>query len=160
MTVSDLQGKIVGLYFSLFSFKACMEFTPKLVQVYEKLKANGESFEIVMIPLDDMDEEELLEECFKNIPWLSLPLNDRISRKLVRVFHVSELPTLVIFGEDGRFRHLNARYAIEEYGVEAFPFTRKKLHELTEQEEEAQTLESILVSGSQDFAIKNDGAKV
>lgn len=157
--VRDLQGKTVGLYFSMFSFKACMEFTPKLVQVYENLKAKGESFEIVMIPLDvdDEEEEESFNECF---PWLSVPLKDRICRKLVRVFDIFKLPTLVIIGEDGRIDHLNAVDAIEEHGLQAFPFTLKKYQELTKQKDEAQTLDSILVSGSQDFAITNDGAKV
>ena len=39
-------------------YKACLEFTPMLVDVYEKLRAKGESCEIVMISFDD-DEEAL-----------------------------------------------------------------------------------------------------
>lgn len=57
MPISELEGKLVGLYFSLSSLDACLEFTPTLIHVYEKLRAKEESFEIIMIPLDDEEEE-------------------------------------------------------------------------------------------------------
>ncbi|KAK4269926.1 hypothetical protein QN277_023020 [Acacia crassicarpa] len=47
--VSQLEGKTVGLYFSSFQDTESAQFTPKLVDVYEKLKAKGEDFKIVLI---------------------------------------------------------------------------------------------------------------
>lgn len=159
--VSELEGKTVGLYFSLFSYKACSDFTPQLVEVYEKLKAKGENFEVVVIPLDD--DEESFKEGFESVPWLSLPFKDKICEKLVRYFELSALPTLVIIGPDGKTLHSNVAEAIEEHGIAAYPFTPEKFAELIEIEkakEAAQTLESILVSGDRDFVIGKDGAKV
>nr|XP_048333909.1 probable nucleoredoxin 1 isoform X1 [Ziziphus jujuba var. spinosa] len=156
--VSELEGKTVGLY---FSYKSCAEFTPKLVEVYEKLKANGESFEIVLIPLDDV--EESFERGFKKMPWFALPLKDRSRRKLFHYFEVSTVPTLVVIGPDGKTVHINVAEAIEELGVLAYPFTPEKFKELLEIEkakEEAQTLESLLVLGDLNFVIGKDGAKV
>ncbi|KAL6351455.1 hypothetical protein AAG906_040809 [Vitis piasezkii] len=130
--VSELEGKFVGLYFSLSSYKACLEFTPTLVDVYEKLRAKGESFEI---------------SC----------------EKLARYFELSALPTLVVIGPDGKTLHSNVAEAIEDHGIQAYPFTPEKFAELEEIEKakrEAQTLESILVSGDRDFVIGKDGVKV
>ena len=75
--VSELEGKTVGLYFSLFSYKACDAFTPKLDEVYEKLKAKGENFEIVLIPLEE--DEESFNQGFKSLRWFALPVKDELS---------------------------------------------------------------------------------
>ncbi|KAL6351352.1 hypothetical protein AAG906_035144 [Vitis piasezkii] len=144
--VSELEGKFVGLFFSLSSYKACLEFTPTLVDVYEKLRAKGESFEIVMISLDD--EEESFKKYFGSMPWLALPFRDKSCEKLARYFELSALPTLVVIGPDGKTLHSNVAEAIQEHGIQAYPFTPEKFAELEEIEKakrEAQTLESILI---------------
>ncbi|KHN26883.1 Putative nucleoredoxin 1 [Glycine soja] len=159
--VSELEGKTVGLYFCVKSFGSCSDFTPKLVEVYEKLKAQGENFEVVLIPLDD--DEESFKELLESVPWLSLPFKDKICGKLARYFELSTLPTLVIIGPDGKTLHSNVAEAIEDHGVAAYPFTPEKFAELDEilkAKEAAQTLESILVSDDQDFVIGKDGVKI
>ncbi|PRQ22447.1 putative protein-disulfide reductase chromatin regulator PHD family [Rosa chinensis] len=160
--VSELEGKMVGLYFSLSTFSPCIEFTPKLVEVYEKIKAKGESFEIVFLSLDD-DEEAFEQDC-KNMPWFALPQKDtKTIEKLARYFELSTLPTLVIIGADGKTVHNNVVEAIDEHGLLAYPFTPEKFAELAEIEkakEKAQTLESILISGDQNFVIGKDGIKI
>ncbi|OMO80191.1 C1-like protein [Corchorus olitorius] len=158
--VSELEGKTVGLYFSVSSYQACADFTPKLAELYKKLKEKGENFEIVVISLDD--EEEAFKESFA-APWLALPFKDKIVEKLTRYFELSTLPTVVIIGPDGKTVHSNAAEAIEEHGIQAYPFTPERFAELAEIEkakEAAQTLESILVSGDLDFVLGKDGAKV
>ena len=159
--VSDLEGKTVGLYFSSTANKSCSDFTPKLVEVYEKLRAKGENFEVVAIPLDK--DEESFKEGLESAPWLSLPFKDKSIDKLPRYFELSALPTLVIIGPDGQTLHSNVAEAVEEHGIVAYPFTPEKFAELGEIEkakEAAQTLESILVSEDQDFVIGKDGEKV
>lgn len=159
--MSELEGKYVGLYFSLSSYGPSLEFTLTLVDVYEKLRANGENFEIVMISLDG-DEESFKKSC-EGVPWLALPSKDKMCKKLARYFELSELPTLVIIGPDGKTIHDNVAEAIAEHGVLAYPFTPEKFAELEEIEKakaEAQTLESILVAGDRDFVIGKDGVKV
>lgn len=159
--VSALEGRLVGLYFSLCSYKSCIDFTSKLVEVYTKLKAMGESFEIVMISLDD--DEESFNEGFGSMPWFALPFKDRTSRKLAAYFDLSTVPTLVIIGADGKTLHSNVAEAIEEYGIRAYPFTPAKFAELEAIEkakQEAQTLDLLLVAGDRDFVIRKDGVKV
>ncbi|KAJ7953612.1 Thioredoxin, nucleoredoxin [Quillaja saponaria] len=159
--VSELEGKVVGLYFLSFSYPPCKNFTPKLVEVYEKLKAKGENFEVVLIHCDN--DEEAFKQEFKNMPWLALPFKDKLCEKLARYFELSTLPTLVIIGPDGKTVHSNVAEAIEDHESLGYPFTPEKFAELIEIEkakEEAQTLESILVSGDKDFVIGKGGTKV
>ncbi|XP_024993483.1 probable nucleoredoxin 1 [Cynara cardunculus var. scolymus] len=159
--VTNLEGKTVGLYFSLSSFKKSSDFTGTLVKTYNELKAKEENFEIIMIPLDD-DEESFKKE-LDGVPWLSLPFKDKKCEKLVRYFELSTLPTLVIIGPDGKTLHPNVADAIEEHGANAYPFTPDKFSELEKIEKarlEAQTFESVLVSGDLDFVVGKDGVKI
>ncbi|KAK6926052.1 Thioredoxin-like fold [Dillenia turbinata] len=159
--VSELEGKIVGLYFFVSAFDSCDDFQPQLVEFYEKLKTQGESFEVVAIPLDD--DENSFKQAFGTMPWLSLPFKDKSCQKLARYFELSALPTLVIIGSDGKTLHPNVAETVEEHGVLAYPFSPEKFKELEEIEKakmEAQTLESILVKGELDFVIGKDGTKI
>lgn len=159
--VSELEGKTVGLYFSLNSFQRSSEFTPKLVDVYEKLKAKGENFEVVLIPLDE--DEESFKKVLGSVPWLSLPFKDKFCGKLAQYFELSTLPTLVIIGPDGKTLNPNVAEAIEDHGVDAYPFTPEKFVELDEilkAREAAQTLESVLVSEDRGFVIGKDGVQI
>lgn len=64
---------------------------------------------------------------------------------------------------DGKTLHSNAAEATEEHGIQAYPFTPErfsKLEKIEKAKREAQTLESILVSGDRDFVIGKDGAKI
>ncbi|XP_050206681.1 probable nucleoredoxin 1 [Mercurialis annua] len=159
--ISELEGKTIGIYFSLSSYKSCVDFTSTLAEVYEKLKSNGEDFEVVFVSLDD--DEESFQQSLGNMPWLALPFSDKFSQKLVRYFELSNVPTLVIIGPDGKNLNSNVVEAIEEHGIQAYPFTPEKFAELAEIEkvrEAAQTLESVLVLGEHNFVIGKDGAKI
>ncbi|KAI3698480.1 hypothetical protein L2E82_42055 [Cichorium intybus] len=161
VNITELEGKTVGLYFVLSSFKRSTDFTPTLVKVYNELKSKQENFEIVMIPLDD--KEESFKKELENIPWLSLPFKDKKCQKLSRYFELSTLPTLVIIGPNGKTLHPNVADAIEEHGVTAYPFTPDifaEFEKIEKAKQESQTLESVLVSGDVDYVIGKDGNKV
>lgn len=159
--ISEIEGKTVGLYFTVNSYPPCVEFTEKLVEIYNKLKEKGESFEVVMIYLDDNEEE--FKGGFADMPWLSLPFDDKTCEKLVRYFELRSIPRLVIIGPDGKTLNPDVSELIDEHGIEAYPFTPEKLAELAEIEKaklESQTLESLLVSGDKDFVLDKSGSKV
>lgn len=159
--VSELEGKTVGLYFSVNSHRGCLHFTDRLFEVYKKLREKGEAFELVLVSLDD--EEQEFKNCYEQMTWLALPFKDKACDKLVRYFELRTLPTLVVIGPDGKTLHSNVVESIEEHGDEAYPFTPEKFAKLAEMEKaklEAQTLESILISADKDFVISKDGSKV
>lgn len=94
---------------------------------------------------------------------MALPFKDKSCGKLTRCFELATLPTVVIIGSDGKTLHSNVAEAIEEHGIEAYPFTPEKFMELAGKDkakEAAQTLESVLITGELDFLIGKDGAKV
>lgn len=157
MPISEIEGKLVCLYFLAGSFPPCVEFQSTLSEMYRELKNRGEPFEVVALPLDD-DESSL-----KEMPWLAVPFKDKVIEKLTRYFELSTLPTLVVIGPDGKTLNSNAAELVEEHGVDAYPFSPERLAELAElerQREESQTLESLLVSGSLDYVIGKNGSKV
>ena len=159
--MSDLEGKLVGLYFSVHAHRMCGEFTPKLVELYKRLKEKGENFEVVLISLNS--EEKHFKESFETMPWLALPFKDKSCEKLARYFELRTIPNLVIIGQDGKTLNPNVAELIEEHGIEAYPFTPEKLDELAAIEKaklESQTLESVLVNGENDFLIDKSGSKV
>ncbi|XP_050207943.1 probable nucleoredoxin 1 [Mercurialis annua] len=159
--VSELEGKLVGLYFAVNSHPSSLDFTPKLLEVYQKLKKKGENFEIVLISLDY--DENNFKQCLETMPWPALPFHDKIRERLARYFELSVLPTLVIIGEDGKTLNQNVAELIADHGIVAYPFTQEKLVELAEIDKaklEAQTLESVLVHGDKDFVIDKSGFQV
>ncbi|KAJ8758991.1 hypothetical protein K2173_003229 [Erythroxylum novogranatense] len=159
--VSELQGKMVGLYFSVHSHPICLYLTPKVVKAYEKLKEKGENFDVVLVSLDY--EEDMYKKDFETMPWLALPFGDKSHEKLARYFEIRALPTMVIIGEDGKTLNQNVVELVEDHGDEAYPFTPEKLVELAEIQKEkleAQTLESVLVHGEKDFVIDKSYSKV
>ncbi|KAM6562216.1 hypothetical protein CsatB_022214 [Cannabis sativa] len=159
--VSELEGKTVGLLFSVSSHEPCIEFTNTLVEVYNKLKDKGEKFEVVLISLNY--EEDEFKKGLETIPWLALPYKDKITEKLVRYFDISTIPTLVILGPDGKTVNSNVAELVEEHGIDAYPFTQERIAALAEIEKaklESQTLESLLVSGDDNFVIGKNGSKV
>ncbi|KAL5783551.1 hypothetical protein ACOSP7_008580 [Xanthoceras sorbifolium] len=159
--ISELEGKLVGLYVSLGPFRACQKFTPKLVDLYRSLKEKGESFEVVYVSLED--DKESFENEFMKMPWLAIPFGDKSLKKLPVYFKLNALPTLLILGPDGKTLSLNVRDYIGEFGIQAYPFSPEKLtaiDELRKARDESQTLESLLVSDELDFVIGKDDMKV
>ncbi|XLR50569.1 hypothetical protein S83_001241 [Arachis hypogaea] len=51
--VFEFKSKMVRLYFSLSSYERCTNFTFGLAEFYDKVRSDEESFEIVMIPLEE-----------------------------------------------------------------------------------------------------------
>ncbi|VAH52063.1 unnamed protein product [Triticum turgidum subsp. durum] len=154
----------VGICFVVNGYPPVVEFTPVLAKIYAKLKEVGEKFEVIAVSLDS--DEESFNNSFSSMPWLAIPQGDKMCQKLVSYFELSDLPTLVLIGPDGKTLSSNIADIINEHGLDAwegFPFNAEKLEILAEKAKAkaaAQTLESLLVTGDIDFVIGKDGAKV
>lgn len=130
--------------------------SPAKRQHYQK----GLAFEIVFVSTDR--EEEAFEEYYASMPWLALPFKDKF-RKNSRYFQVQGIPTLIILGTDGKTVQMEAVDLIRDYGIQAYPLTEERLEQLQDEEksrQEAQTLESLLVSDERDFLIQHGVANV
>lgn len=161
MKISELNGKIVGLYFSASWCGPCRNFTPKLCEVYNELLSKGD-FEVVFVSADE--DEESFNGYFSKMPWLAVPFSDSATReRLDQHFSVRGIPYLVILDAAGNVRTKGGVQLIRDYGVESYPFTQERVEELKEEELAAkanQTLKTVLTSSHRDYLITNDGSKV
>nr|CAD1832295.1 unnamed protein product [Ananas comosus var. bracteatus] len=161
--VSELEGKVVGLYFTVSHRSSDDDFTPVLNQLYEKLKEIGENFEVVLISLEE--EESTYNESFAKMPWLAVPFKDKICDRLFHYFELQAIPTLVIVGADGKTLNNNVAEIVEGTGQRRcsgfhFPEKMEIVAEKAREKAEKQTLESILVHGELDHVVRNGDTKV
>lgn len=147
--VASLVGKTVGLYFSAQWCLPCVNFTPKLISVYHKIKKmvgeekETEDFEIVLVSSDR--NQACFEAHFNGMPWLALPFGDDEIKNLARYFDVQGIPCLVILGPDGKTITRHGRSLINLYQENAYPFTDSKVEMLEKQiEEEAKGLPRLV----------------
>ncbi|KAL4180703.1 hypothetical protein AMTRI_Chr12g233980 [Amborella trichopoda] len=159
--IDNLEGKLVGLYFSASWCGPCRRFTPKLIKTYDQLSTNGD-FEVVFVSGDS--DEKSFEDYFHKMPWLAIPFSDSTVRsKLDEGFEVYGIPHLVIVGKDSKILTSEGVGTVSEYGVDGYPFTNERLEELKEQDEEIrqnQNLRTLLVTDRRDFVISNDGRQI
>ncbi|GAV75495.1 Thioredoxin_8 domain-containing protein [Cephalotus follicularis] len=162
--VCDLEGKIIGLYFSANWYPPCRNFTEILVGVYEELKNNGSNFEVVFISSDeDLHAFNNYHAC---MPWLSIPFSDLETKKsLNRKFDIEGIPSLIILQPDDNKDEAVLHDGVDliyRYGPRVFPLTRKRLEELQEEERETherQTLTSLLTNHDRDYLLGHPTSK-
>lgn len=131
--LSQLTGKVVGLYFSAHWCGPCRVTTPIFAKVHEELKQQDRAFEIVFVSSDS--DQHSFDEYYKTMPWLALPYAERdLARKLGERFDVDGIPTLILFDENGKFITNEGRAALSQHGAKGFPFNKQRLEELAEEE--------------------------
>jgi len=139
--VGDSEG-VIGLYFSAHWCPPCQDFTPKLVECYEQVKASGKKFEIVFASSDSNKEE--FEEYYESmktgtgIQFLAIDYDKSdLKAALSNVFEVCGIPTLVLLKPDGTILSMDGVTAIMEGGAEAFPWDDATIKKVAEEKKEA-----------------------
>ncbi|CAI9117030.1 OLC1v1018341C1 [Oldenlandia corymbosa var. corymbosa] len=171
--ISELQGKVVGVYFSANWYPPCQKFNQLLVNAYEHFKLTNHhnrnpGFEVVFVSSDE--DLDAFNNFRAGMPWLAIPFSDLNTKKtLNRMFDVEGIPCLVILQPDssykGRDGHGNGNGEgvihegvdiLHRYGIQAIPFTKDRLLELQEIEREKhenQTLTNLLTTQNRDFLL-------
>ncbi|CAF1055486.1 unnamed protein product [Rotaria sordida] len=119
---SELENKVVGIYFSGHWCGPCRNFTPKLAECYTKAQSElHDRFDIVFVSSDT--DEQSFKEYFQTMPWKAIPYSDRDrARKLKDKFYVEGIPTLIVLLPNGAIFPVDGRSDIVEKGVEAIRF--------------------------------------
>ncbi|CAM8973111.1 unnamed protein product [Rhodiola kirilowii] len=158
--ISDLEGKVVGLYFSANWYPPCQEFTKVLISVYQQVKSAGSTFEIVLVSSDET--VDAFNKYLASMPWLAIPFSDlETKRALNKMFDTEEIPCLVILQPGDCNDVETSRDGVEliyRYGVQAFPFTKERLIELEmkeEDERDCQTLSNLLMNRDRDYLVSH-----
>lgn len=108
---SSFDGKFVGIYFSAHWCPPCRQFTPKLVDFYNKRKELGhDDFEIIFASSDK--DKGQFDEYFGEMPWLALPFQDARKEALSNRFDVEGIPFFVILDPERNVITTSARNAI------------------------------------------------
>ncbi|KAF2324729.1 hypothetical protein GH714_016527 [Hevea brasiliensis] len=162
--VSELEGKVVGLYFSANWHPPCRHFTEVLISAYQHLNSNGCNFEVVFVSSDeDLDAFNTYRAL---MPWLSIPFSDLETKKaLDRKFNIEGIPCLIILQPRDNKDEATLHDGVEilyRFGVQAFPFTKQRLQELEMQEKEkheSQTLTNLLTNNGRDYLFGHPAPK-
>jgi len=98
--VASLRGKVVLLDFWATWCPACREEIPGVVKLYNKYHSQG--FEVVGISLDQ-DKDAMLEYAdIHGMMWPQYFDGQGWDNEISSSLGVRELPTMVLFGKDGR----------------------------------------------------------
>ncbi|GLC52302.1 hypothetical protein PLESTB_000606800 [Pleodorina starrii] len=111
VSVTELDGKYVGVYFSAHWCPPCRAFTPLLRKMYLMMTALGKPFEIVFVSSDQSQQQ--FDSYYDEMPWMAIPYTETAHRSgLGRRFSVMGIPTLVILSPEGHVVNTNARTAL------------------------------------------------
>ncbi|XP_036070080.1 nucleoredoxin-like protein 1 [Oryzias melastigma] len=103
--VLRLQNRILMLFFACAESETCQQFAPTLHDFFKKLTDEfyvERSAQLVLLYISLDQSEEQLENFLKELPKKSLFLayDDPYRRELEAMFHVEELPTVVVLRPD------------------------------------------------------------
>lgn len=147
------KDKIIGLFFSvapengsgLSPASGCVPGSPRdchntVLEFYTHFKKSspaGNNLEIVFICADDDEDvdEPIYLKYLAEMPWISVPLNDRQKQKsLMKKYHIYRIPMLVIIdGETGKVITKNGIGCIEDDPKgEGFPWRPRPFKEVIE----------------------------
>lgn len=95
VSTAELAGKRIGIYFSSSGCPGCRSFTPRLVASYNQRKAEGQSFEVVLVAgeIDEYHVKAYMQDY--HMPWLAVPFGDEHIQILQKKFGVAFIPKFV-----------------------------------------------------------------
>jgi len=120
-TESVLAAKAgVMVYFSAHWCPPCRGFTPKLAEFHKK-NAASKNFETVFVSSDK--DQAAFDDYYKDMPWTALPYSERgLKDSLSKKCKVNGIPSLVVFGPDGKIITTDGRSEVMEHFDDAAGF--------------------------------------
>ncbi|KAD2805303.1 hypothetical protein R6Q59_029437 [Mikania micrantha] len=120
--------KTLWLLFSANWSRPCKAFIPQLVQAYNTLIETGKEIEVIFVSFD-RDENEY-EEHIKGMPWLVVPFNLILQTVIGNTYKVNQIPLFIPLDVGTKLLSKDAVGLINDYGADAFPFTKNRQEEL------------------------------
>ena len=95
---AQLEGKIVGLYFTASWCGPCKAFSPELVRFRDE---NSDDFAFVVVSLDTELEDQSKYAEVSNLNALEIRLDDPLTTTLIERYDAHGIPRLVVFSSTG-----------------------------------------------------------
>ena len=122
VTLSDLSGKYIGLYFSASWCPHCREYTPELVKIYNKIHED-KKWQIIWVPEDHT--EDAANQYFKEMPWIRLSWSEKETRgkSMFKLSKQQYIPAVTMI--DPNFKVINPECSdLITFEPEDFPWPR------------------------------------
>ena len=111
-------AELIGIYFSAHWCPPCRAFTPRLVDFYEQVKEDGQSFEVVFVSGDRSKADMFDYMTSAEMPWPALPHTE--ARALFRSYRVQGIPALIVLDREGNIVTRKGRQHVIESKEDAF----------------------------------------
>uniref|UniRef100_A0A7N0U7F2 protein-disulfide reductase n=1 Tax=Kalanchoe fedtschenkoi TaxID=63787 RepID=A0A7N0U7F2_KALFE len=156
------KGMMTCLYFSANWCRPCRRFTPLLAEVYKALNKSAKRLEIIFVSIDQ--DEMGFKQQLESMPWLAVPFDGTVNKRLIDKYRVNRIPSFVPLNVGGEaIEGVDAIDMIEDYGAEAFPFTRTRKEELAaidKNKREGGSLEDLLTSDGRNYLVSGNGNRI
>ena len=110
--LADLNGKIVALYFSASWCPPCRAFTPRLVDLAERLQAEGKPFAVVLVGCDQSKQKSIDYMASHHMTGYLVPPEAPANIALSRRYNVHAIPYLVVVDDTGATLDPSARSTV------------------------------------------------
>ena len=122
--LADLNGKIIALYFSASWCPPCRAFSPLLVDLADKLQAEGKPFAIVLVGCDESERKSLDYMKSHKMTGYLVPPEADANRSLSKRYRVTGIPYLVIVDDTGSTLDPAARATVHSASAPADAWSR------------------------------------
>ena len=109
VSLDNLKGKLVAIYFSAHWCPPCKAFTPKLVAFRDK---NEAELEVVFVSSDKSQQEKDKYMQETQMKWPTVPFRSKSGMDLKQKFGVRGIPTLVVLSPKGNTVSTTARMEV------------------------------------------------
>ena len=111
--LSELNGKIIAIYFSASWCPPCRAFSPLLVDLADRLQAEGKPFALVLVGRDQSKQKALDYMKSHKMTGYLIPPEADANKSLCTLYRVSGIPYLVIVDSDGNTIDSSARATVQ-----------------------------------------------
>ena len=97
ISLSDMNGNVVLLNFTMYGADFSPAYNMKLAKIYDKFKKKG--FEIYQVSLDT--DDNFWKNTASNLPWITVNDKESVYSRAARNYNVTTLPTSYLLDKDG-----------------------------------------------------------
>lgn len=114
VNLNELNGKVIGVYFSASWCGPCRHFTPDLVKLRDENAAN---FEVVFVSCDHSESDKNKYMTDFKMKWPAVKINGKDYDTLNTKFHSDGIPYLVILSKSGNVITTDGRSEISSESI-------------------------------------------